>query len=85
MKTDKHTLGYNSMINRFTGTHFLQIEILVLLLFFYQVFLLAYEEVELYSSISVDRQPLKQSVNHFQHLATFFRVGHDSHHLHLDV
>lgn len=85
MKTDKHTLGYNSMIIVFTGTPFLQIEILVMLLFFYQVFLLAYEEVELYSSISVDRQPFKQSVNHFQHLATFFRVGQDSHHLHLDV
>ena len=56
-----------------------------MLLFFYHVFLLAYEEVKLYSPISVDRQPFKQSVNHFQHLATLFKLGQDSHHLHLDV
>lgn len=58
---------------------------LKILLFNYQVFLLTYEEVELYSSISVDRQPLKQSINHLQQHATLITLRQDSHHLHWDV
>lgn len=56
-----------------------------MLLFFYQVFLLAYEEVELYSSVSVDRQPFKQSVNHLQQDAALITLGQDANHLHWDI
>lgn len=54
-------------------------------LFFYQVFLLADEEVELYSSVSVDGQPFKQSVSQLQQRATLITQGQDTHHLHRDV
>lgn len=52
---------------------------------FYQVFLLAYEEIQLYSSVSVDRHPLKQSVHQLHQYATLIAWGQDAHHLHWDI
>lgn len=56
-----------------------------MLLLFYQVFPLAHEEVELYSSIFEDRQPFEQSINHLQQRSTLITVGQDTHHLHHNV
>lgn len=56
-----------------------------MLWFFYQVFFLAYEEVELYSSVSVDREPFKQRIDQLQQQATLIPLGHDTKHLHWDV
>lgn len=56
-----------------------------ILLFSYQIFFLAYEEVELNSSVSVDGLPFKQSVNHLQQRATFITQRQDAHYLHWDI
>lgn len=86
--SNKNTSSY-TLISRLTDTHPLFVLTEVMRLksshFFYQVFLFAYEEIELNPSISVDRQSFKQSVNHLQQHATLLNLGQDTHYLHWDV